>query len=132
MLALRQWITFCALILCCAGRAGAGSLHATQLQAQLNRLAEGFDGRVGVCVLDTHGPVCVAGDERFSMQSVMKLVVAMAVMDAVDHGKMHLGDPIIVRHEDLSVYVQPIAKLVGPTGYSTNIEIGRASCRERV
>jgi beta-lactamase class A len=121
MLAPHRWIAFCALILCCAGRTDAGSLDATHLQAQLNRLAEGFDGRVGVCAVDSHGPVCVAGDERFSMQSVMKLVVAMAVMDAVDHGQMHLQDPITVRREDLSVFVQPIAKLVGPAGYSTNV-----------
>jgi beta-lactamase class A len=36
----------------------------------------------------------------------MKLIVAMAVMDAVDRGQLHLQDSIVVRHEDLSLFVQ--------------------------
>lgn len=110
-----------ALGVCAPGVAYAGSLDDAGLQAELVRLTSGFDGRVGVCALDATGPVCVAGSEHFSMQSVMKLIVGMAVMDAVDRGQLHLQDAIVVRHEDLSVLVEPIAALVGPQGYQTTV-----------
>jgi hypothetical protein len=54
--------------------------------------------------------VCVNGDKRFSLQSVMKLIVGVAVMDAVDHGRWRLDEPVVVHRKDLSLYVLPIAK----------------------
>jgi len=57
------------------------------------------------------------------MQSVMKLLVATAVMDAVDHGRMGLNDPVTLHVSDLSMNVQPIAALVRKTGtYQTTID----------
>jgi beta-lactamase class A len=109
------------ILLCALGTAHAGALDDSGVQADLVRLTSGSDGRVGVCALDASGPVCIGGGEHSSMQSVMKLIVGMAVMDAVDHGQLHLQDAIVVRREDLSVFVQPIAVLVGPQGYSTTV-----------
>lgn len=119
---LQQSICLCALTFACAlGVGHAGSLDNAALQAELTRLTDGLDGRVGVCALDASGPVCAGGGQHFSMQSVMKLIVGMAVMDAVDHGQLRLQDAIVVRREDLSLLVQPIAVLVGQQGYRTTM-----------
>lgn len=99
----------------------AGSLQVQPLQQELDRLERGFDGRVGACVQDAHGTACVNGDARFSLQSVMKLLVGLAVMDAVDHQGWRLDAPVLVRKQDLSLYVQPIAELVTGQGYRTTI-----------
>ena len=81
----------------------------------------GPPGRIGACVADATTTACVNGDQRSSLQSVMKLVVAVAVLEAVDADRWPLDEPVTVRREDLSVGVQPIAKLVGATGFRTTI-----------
>jgi len=99
----------------------AGTLQIAELQKQLAALTVGFDGRVGICVQGENGAACVNGEQRFSMQSVIKLLAAIAVMDKVDAGQWKLSDPVVVRKEDLSVYVQPVAKLVTAKGYQTTV-----------
>jgi beta-lactamase class A len=42
----------------------------------------------------------------------MKLLVGFAVMDAVDHRRWRLDDGVVIRKQDLSLAVQPLAKLV--------------------
>lgn len=91
------------------------------LQQELARLAHDFDGRPGICVIGERGSSCVNPDQRFSLQSVMKLVAGLAVLDEVDRGRLHLNDPVTIHRADLSLYVQPLAKLVGPAGYRTTI-----------
>jgi len=91
------------------------------LTSSLHDLAKDFDGRVGICVQDQRSTVCVNGDQRFSLQSVVKLVAGAAVMDAVDHRGWKLDDAVLVRREDLSLYVQPVAKLVTAAGYRTTV-----------
>ena len=49
----------------------------------------------------------------------MKLIVSIAVMDAVDKRGWKLSDPVLLRKQDLSLYMQPISKLVGQAGYRT-------------
>ncbi|MDP9172543.1 MAG: class A beta-lactamase [Planctomycetota bacterium] len=104
------------------GPAAGGSIEQRGLQKDFDRLTRGFDGRVGICVQDDSGTVCINGDQRFSLQSVMKLVVGMAVMDAVDNDGWRWDEPVLVRREDLSLYVEPIAKLVTAKGYLTTID----------
>ena len=101
--------------------AWGGSLRHEPLQRKLNALARGGDGRLGVCVQDSAGASCIHGDERFSLQSVMKLIVAVASMDAVDRGVWRLDEQVLVRRQDLSLFVQPLAKLVTDRGYRTTI-----------
>jgi beta-lactamase class A len=92
-------------------------------QASLERLVAGFSGRVGVSVSDGIFPIIGVNDRKpLPMQSVMKLPVAVAVLRKVDRGELRLDEPVLVRKEDLSVYVQPIAKLVGPDGFKTTID----------
>ncbi len=99
----------------------AGSLNQASLQAELDRLTQGFDGRVGVCVLGDKELACTRGGELFSVQSVMKMVVGMAVLDAVDNLGWKLDESVLFRKQDLSVYQQPIASLIGKTGYRTTV-----------
>ncbi|MDX0766486.1 class A beta-lactamase [Sinorhizobium medicae] len=87
------------------------------LHTELAALASAHPGRVGICVQDpTSPPICVNGEQRFSLQSVMKLVVAAAVMRAVDERRVALSDRVTVRREDLSVNIQPIADIVSERG----------------
>uniref|UniRef100_UPI001952BC49 serine hydrolase n=3 Tax=Pseudomonadota TaxID=1224 RepID=UPI001952BC49 len=78
---------------------------------------QGKDGRVGICAQDQGGTmVCVRGEERFSLQSVVKLIVGAAVFDAADRGLADLKAPIVVKPENLSLSVQPLAKIVEREG----------------
>src|SRR5580704_1347898 len=88
------------------GPASAGSIDQQRLQEDLVRLTAGFDGRVGVGVQDNDAMVFINGDQHFSLQSVMKLVVGMAVMDAVDNDGWRLDEQVVVHKQDLSLYVQ--------------------------
>jgi beta-lactamase class A len=99
----------------------AAPLQKDKLQIEFQTLTRGFDGRVGICAQDETGLACAKGDQRFSLQSVMKLLVGLAVMDAVDHRGWRLDEEIVVRKEDLSLYVQPIAELVKDQGYRTTV-----------
>lgn len=99
----------------------AGGLEHSRLRTEFQRIAQGVDGRVGVCARDASGTTCVNGDRRFSLQSVMKLLVGIAVLDAVDRAGWQLDGTVVVRRQDLSVFVQPIADLVTDDGYRTTI-----------
>ncbi len=91
------------------------------LSSSLHDLAKDFNGRVGICIQDQRSTTCTNGDQRFSLQSVMKLLVGAAVMDAVDHRGWKLEEPVLVRRSDLSLSMQPIAKLVTEQGYRTTV-----------
>jgi beta-lactamase class A len=90
-------------------------------QHELDVLTKGFDGRVGACAGDGRLEACISDNNLFPMQSVMKLPVAVSALEAVDAGKWRLDDEVVVHKQDLSVFVQPIAKLVGPNGFKTTI-----------
>jgi beta-lactamase class A len=96
-------------------------LDVAGLQRDLDALSKTAGGRLGVCVQDAHGMACTRGSEQFSLQSVMKMLVGIAVLDAVDTKGWKLDDTVVVRKQDLSVFVQPLAKLVGNGEYKTNI-----------
>jgi beta-lactamase class A len=99
----------------------AGSVDHQALHEDLVRITLGFDGRVGVCVQDASGATCLRADERFPLQSVMKLMVGAAVLDKVDRRGWKLDSEVVVYPSDLSVFVQPLAKLVTPAGFRTTI-----------
>ena len=109
------------LALALGGVIQAASLHSKPLAERLERLSQNFDGRVGICVEDRANMVCENGMQRFSLQSVMKLIVAVAVMDRVDNRDWSLNEALIVHKQDLSVFVQPLADLVTDQGYRTTI-----------
>jgi len=101
--------------------ANGGSLQHRDLERKLGEITAGFAARVGVCAVDRTGSSCVNGEETFSLQSVMKLLVSLAVLDAADRRELRLSDQVVVHREDLSLYVQPLADLVGQQGYRTTI-----------
>ena len=123
-IAMRKMIAAAAIGLvvagCSAARRGEQARQ-EELRGELVRLTAGFAGRVGIGVADSSGVVCVRGEERFSLQSVMKLIVGMAAMDAVDGRGWTLDEEVVVRREDLSLYVQPLAKLGTAEGYRTTV-----------
>lgn len=101
--------------------ASGAALSEAALEADLKNLAAGIDGRLGVCAQLQRQVVCVNPEQRFSLQSVIKLIVSAAVMDAVDRRGWKLSEPIVVYPKDLSLFMQPIADLVTPAGYRTTI-----------
>lgn len=97
------------------------------LQDALDALLAGFNGQVGISVRDLRSGrgAGVAADEAFPMQSVVKLPVAIAVLDRVDAHALNLAEPVVLHVDDLSLYHQPLADLVraaGPGGYRTTVE----------
>ncbi len=96
-------------------------LFAASLPEILSGIGKSIPGRVGACIQNETGLHCTRGAERFSMQSVIKLLVGVAVLDRVDRGEWRLTDEVIVRREDLSVHVQPLARLVGERGFATDV-----------
>lgn len=94
-----------------------------QLFPALRALAQSFDGKVGIAVsrTDADWTFSAPGDAFFPQQSVSKLWVALAIFDAVDAGRLTLDQSVLITRDDLTLFHQPIAQLVGPAGYRTNI-----------
>lgn len=93
------------------------------LIAAVGTIARGFDGKVGIAVrsVDRDWMVSANGDLPLPQQSVSKLWVAMAVLDARDQGRLTLDDPVTVTREDLTLFHQPIAAMVRGDGYKTTV-----------
>jgi beta-lactamase class A len=109
-------------LMCGTSEVWSGGLDYARLSSALEQAIVGFDGKVGVCVRDSVGSACIHRVGRFPMASVFKLVVAVTVLDAVDRDGWQLDDSVLVKKEDLSVFVQPLRKLVTPgRGYLTTV-----------
>lgn len=93
-----------------------------QLHDKIHRLGESFDGKVGIAVRDLEKgwTAHFNGSEYFPQQSVSKLWVAIAVLDAVDRGQLDLEEEVTLRKDDLTVFYQPIRSLIlRDEGYTT-------------
>lgn len=84
------------------------------LQSALAELADSYGEPVGIAVtnVDTGWLVAVNGAEAFPQQSVSKLWVAIAALDAVDHGELTLDQDVEMGPADRSVFTQPLAYLI--------------------
>lgn len=80
------------------------------LASRIEALGRAFPGDVGIAVRDVHEGWSASwnGDKLFPQQSVSKLWVAIALMDAVDEGRVRLTDPVTVTPADFTVFHQPI------------------------
>ncbi|RVT42381.1 serine hydrolase [Sphingobium algorifonticola] len=89
----------------------------------IQSLGRGFNGQVGIAVrrVDADWTVAWNGTALFPQQSVSKLWVAMTLLDAVDRGKLSLSDSVTVRRDDMTLFHQPLASLIGRDGYSTTL-----------
>ncbi len=95
------------------------------LQNDLIALGEGFDGDLGIAVTHagTMATMAYNGDARMPQQSVTKLWVALAAMDAVDKGELDLSEPVTIGRTDLTLFHQPIREIVKARGvYRTTYE----------
>jgi beta-lactamase class A len=73
-----------------------------ELQSQIEQIASAAKGRVGVAavVLETGDSVSLNPGERFPMQSVYKLPIAMAVLQQIEAGKIKLEQKARVEKSD--------------------------------
>ncbi|MGE7207455.1 serine hydrolase, partial [Sphingomonas sp. NPDC019816] len=94
-----------------------------ELVSTINSLSAGFSGKKGIAVraVDDGWTVEVGGRQRLPQQSVSKLWVAITLLSLRDQGRARLDEPIVVRHEDLTLFHQPIAMLVKGDGYHTTV-----------
>jgi beta-lactamase class A len=82
------------------------------LNKRMYEIAGSSQGRVGAAVslLESGKTVEINGNERFPMQSVYKLPIAMAVLDRVDRGSLKLEQKVKVEKSELL----PAAKAHSP------------------
>jgi len=83
-----------------------------EIQAAVETLAQRFDGEVGIAVKDLQSGWVASwqGDRLFPQQSSMKIWLGVAVLDAVDKGRLRLDEPVVIRPADLSVFNQPMVR----------------------
>ena len=93
------------------------------IRDQIVQLGRGFDGRVGIAVksIDEGWTTGWKADELYPQQSVSKLWVSITAMDAVDKGKVSLGDRVSLSRDDLTLFHQPIAELILGGNYTTTL-----------
>ncbi|WP_380876414.1 beta-lactamase [Sphingomonas sp. DBB INV C78] len=91
------------------------------LETRIAELGRNFSGSVGIAVQDVSSGWTVGYNAARPMpqQSVSKLWVSMAVLDAVDRGTIRLSEPVVVRRENLTVFHQPVRAMMGKEGFST-------------
>ena len=101
----------------------APSPRPAALARAIHTLWSGFEGRTGIAIIRADGNWIIdeRGDELMPQQSVSKLWVAMAVMDAIDRGQLHLDDHVTLSRADLTVFNQPIAASIGEGSFTTTI-----------
>ncbi len=89
-----------------------------QARRSIDSLAGGANGRVGVAamILETGDLVSTRGNDRFPMQSVYKLPIAMAVLQRIDAGKLKLSDEIHVRKSDMIPGIHSVIRDMTPDG----------------
>jgi len=94
------------------------------LDGIIQSLGRSFNGQVGIAVqsVDNGWTISYNGGRRFPQQSVSKLWVAMAMLDAVDRGRITLTTPVTIRPQDLTLFHQPIAAMVKADGYTTTVQ----------
>src|SRR5437879_1406633 len=85
-----------------------------ELQARLETLVAAYKEPVGVAVTDVARgwTAQVDGLAVYPQQSVVKLWVALAVMEAIDRGRLTLDQAVMLRPQDRSVFYQPLGSKI--------------------
>jgi len=93
------------------------------LRDRITALGREFDGRVGIAVNSVNDGWAMGwkADELYPQQSVSKLWVSIAALDAVDKGRVKLDDTVTLNRNDLTLFHQPIASLILGRGYTTTL-----------
>ena len=85
----------------------------TATEAQLAAIEARSQGKLGAAVVTAQGAHYLNRDDKFSLQSVMKLMVAMAALEQVDRGQWRLDQSFGFKRSDLSLSHQPITQRLG-------------------
>jgi beta-lactamase class A len=93
------------------------------LRKQIDQLGQAFDGRVGIAVrsIDDGWETGWKDDDLYPQQSVSKLWVSVAALDAVDRGRVSLDDKVTLTKSDLTLFHQPIRSNILGGGYTTTL-----------
>jgi beta-lactamase class A len=93
------------------------------LSVQIDQLGRAFNGRVGIAVrsIDDGWETGWKDDELYPQQSVSKLWVSIAALDAVDKGRVSLDDKVTLTKSDLTLFHQPIRSNILGGGYTTTL-----------
>jgi beta-lactamase class A len=80
----------------------------TELQKEIAEIAKEAKGTVGVyaVLIETGDSVGISGNERFALQSVVKLPVSMSVLKMVNEGKLRLDQLVNIQESDLTTMNQ--------------------------
>ena len=80
------------------------------LQRRIDEIARSFDGKVGIAVVKAgcKWEVGARAHELFPQQSVSKLWVSLAVLDAVERGQLDLEREVLIQPSDLTLFNQPL------------------------
>ena len=94
------------------------------IRSRITELGSGFDGRVGIAVksIDEGWAAGWKADDLYPQQSVSKLWVSIAALDAVDRHRVSLDDKVTLTRSDLTLFHQPIAAdIIGFGSYTTTL-----------
>lgn len=91
------------------------------LQSRLDGLVAAYGEEVGIAVTDVQAGWTAGVDQErpYPQQSVSKLWVAIAIMKAVDEGRLDVEAPVLLTESDRSVFFQPVSYKIGAAGYTT-------------
>lgn len=97
---------------CLAATPAFADWDKAKLDSGIKTIEQWAKGRLGVGLIDLKDRKSWSqrGTEPFPLQSVFKLPLAVAVLQAVEAGKFKLDQKITVTRNDLSLYHSPLAK----------------------
>lgn len=116
---MRHTLAFLALLATPGLQAAPGALDIGRLAPQLEAIAnQARPATFGIAVreLDSGRQVMLYGGQRFPMQSVFKLALAVAALDRVDRGELSLEEEILIGVEDISPGWSPLAADIRAAG----------------
>lgn len=95
---------------CLAAAPALADWDRAKLDREIAAIEREAKGRLGVALLDLKDRALWShrGGEPFPLQSVFKLPLAVAVLQAVEAGKLGLDRPVVVTRNDLSLYHSPL------------------------
>lgn len=100
------WLIAAISLITISAFANAQQRESTQTQKKLISLEKQFDGKIGVYALNTNNQQVIAyrADERFPVQSTMKLIGVAALLKQSQHDKNLLQENIHYTKNDLMVW----------------------------
>ena len=100
-----------------------GSRAPHDLSETVDRIGRSFDGKAGIAIINLRDgwEIDYGANGLFPQQSCSKLWVAITTLDAVDRGRIRLGDQVTLGRTDLTLFHQPLAAKILGGGHITTI-----------